>query len=69
VVEVDALTGEARTAGSTFEDHLGKILEPRFLLDVGAEAANIFIPGATVVKLALVKGLELHEKHKAAKPA
>src|SRR5580658_6431143 len=62
VVEVDGLTGDVSTAGSTFEQHLGKILEPKFLLDIGAEAANIFIPGATVAKLAIVKGLELHRK-------
>jgi hypothetical protein len=67
VVEVDGLTGEATAAGSTFEQHLGKILEPKFLLDIGAEAANLFIPGATVAKLAIVKGLELHEKRRAAK--
>jgi hypothetical protein len=64
VVEVDALTGEVSTAGSTFEQHLGKILEPKFLLDIGTEAANIFIPGATVAKLAIVKGIELHDQHK-----
>ena len=46
---------------------LGKIMEPKFLLDIGAEAANLFIPGATVAKLAIVKGLELHGKHRAAK--
>jgi hypothetical protein len=62
VVEVDGLTGEVSTTGSTFEEHLGKILEPRFLLDIGAEAANIFIPGATVAKLAIVKSLELRRK-------
>lgn len=67
VVEFDALTGEVTTAGSTFEQHLGKVLEPKFLLDIGAEAANVFIPGATVVKLAIVKGLELSEKRKGAK--
>jgi hypothetical protein len=67
VVEVDGLTGEASAAGTTFEQHLGKIMEPRFLLDIGAEAANLFIPGATVAKLAIVKGLELHGKHRAAK--
>jgi hypothetical protein len=67
VVEFDGLTGELKTAGSTFEQHLGKVLEPRFLLEIGAEAANIFIPGATVAKIALVKGMELHEKRKAAK--
>jgi len=68
VVEVDALSGEAAVAGTTFEQHLGKIMEPKFLLDIGAEAANLFIPGATVAKLAIVKGLELHGKHRAAKP-
>jgi hypothetical protein len=67
VVEVDGLSGDASVAGTTFEQHLGKIMEPRFLLDIGAEAANLFIPGATVAKLAIVKGLELHGKHKAAK--
>lgn len=69
VVEVDALTGDASVAGTTFEQHLGKIMEPKFLLDIGAEAANLFIPGATVAKLAIVKGLELHGKHKAAQSA
>ncbi|HEY2707777.1 MAG TPA: hypothetical protein VGI95_06965 [Caulobacteraceae bacterium] len=68
VVEVDGLTGDASPAGKTFEDHLGKILEPKFLLDLSAEAANIFIPGATVAKIAIVKGLELHERRKLAKP-
>jgi hypothetical protein len=67
VVEVDGLTAAVSTTGTTFEEHLGKILEPKFLLDIGAEAANIFIPGATVAKLAIVKSLELREKRKAAK--
>ena len=67
VVEVDALTGEANPTGTTFEQHLGKILEPKFLLDISAEAVNLFIPGATVAKIAIVKGLELHGKHQAAK--
>jgi hypothetical protein len=67
VVEVDGLTGEASPTGTTFEQHLGKLLEPRFLLDISAEAANLFIPGATVAKIAIVKGLELHGKHRAAK--
>jgi hypothetical protein len=67
VVEVDGLSGEAIPTGTTFEQHLGKMLEPKFLLDIGVEAANIFIPGATVAKIALVKGLELHGKRRAAK--
>lgn len=67
VVEFDALTGDLSTTGATFEQHLGKVLEPKFLLDIGAEAANIFIPGATVAKLAIVKGLEFTEKRRGAK--
>ncbi|HWA64129.1 MAG TPA: hypothetical protein VG939_22360 [Caulobacteraceae bacterium] len=65
VVEFDALTGEVKTTGSTFEQHLGKILEPKFLLDVGAEAANLFIPGATIAKIVLVKGMEMRERRAA----
>ncbi len=67
VVEFDALTGEVKTAGSTFEQHLGKIMEPKFLLDVGAEAANLFIPGATVAKIVFVKGMEMRERRAAEK--
>lgn len=66
VVEYDALTGEVHTAGSTFEQHMGKIMEPRFLLDVGAEAANLFIPGATIAKIVFVKGLEMRDRKAAA---
>ncbi len=67
VVEFDALTGEVKTAGSTFEQHMGKMMEPKFLLDLGAEAANIFIPGVTVAKIVLVKGMEMAERKAAAK--
>jgi hypothetical protein len=62
VVEVDGLTGEARTGGSTFEKYLGKALDPMFLLDVGAEAINLVVPGATIAKLVLIKGLEMKAK-------
>ena len=64
VVEFDALTGAIKAqGGSTFEQHLGKVLDPAFLLDVSAEAANLFIPGATVAKIVLVKGMEMHRRH------
>ncbi len=61
VVEVDGLTGEAKAGGATFEAYLGKVLEPRFLLDVGAEAANLFLPGATLVKVIVAKGIEMRQ--------
>jgi hypothetical protein len=58
VIEFDALTGEARPGGATFEQYLGKVLEPKFLLDVGVETANIFFPGATLAKLVVQRGVE-----------
>lgn len=62
VVEVDAITGEASTGGSTFEQYVGKALDPLFLLDVGAEAVNLVLPGATLAKMVIVKGMELRAK-------
>lgn len=59
VVEFDAITGETKVGGATFEQYLGKALEPKFLLDVGAETLNFVIPGANLAKLMIVKGLEL----------
>ena len=61
VVEVDGVTGEARAGGATFEAYLGKVLEPRFLLEVGAEAANIFLPGASLVKVLVAKGMDMRQ--------
>lgn len=62
VVEFDALTGEARTGGATFEQYLGQALDPKFLLDVGAEAVNMVIPGVNLAKLVLVKSMEMRAK-------
>jgi hypothetical protein len=59
VVEFDAVTGEVRVGGATFEHFMGKVLEPQFLLDVGAEALNAFLPGANIAKMMFVKGMEL----------
>lgn len=59
VVEFDAVTGEARVGGATFEQYLGKALDPRFLLDVGAETLNFVVPGANLAKLIIVKGMEM----------
>jgi len=59
VVEVDAVTGEARGGGSTFEAYVGKLVDRDFLLDAGAEAANMFIPGVNLAKIIMVKGLKI----------
>jgi hypothetical protein len=62
VVEVDGVTGEVRLGGSTFEAYLGKMLEPKFLVEVGAETLNLFLPGATLVKVLALKGMEMTVK-------
>jgi hypothetical protein len=62
VVEVDGLTGATTTGGSTFETLLGKALDPIFLLDLGAEAVNMVIPGANLAKMVLVKGIEARRR-------
>ena len=59
VVEFDAVTGEVSVGGATFEHFLGKVLEPQFLLDVGAEALNTVVPGANIAMIMIVKGMEL----------
>lgn len=59
VVEVDAVTGETRTGGTTFEAYVGKLVDRDFLLDASVEAANMFIPGANLAKIIVVKGLKL----------
>ncbi|HYE42972.1 MAG TPA: hypothetical protein VEA15_06210 [Caulobacteraceae bacterium] len=65
VIEFDALTGEARPGGATFEQYLGKVLEPKFLLDVGAETIDIFIPGANLAKLVIEKAVQASAARKA----
>lgn len=62
VVEFDAVTGEAKVGGATFENYLGKFIDRDFLLDAGVEAANMFLPGANLAKIVIVKGLKFGAK-------
>ncbi len=58
VIEFDGLTGSTRPDGATFEQYLGKILEPKFLLDVGVEAVNLFVPGTQLVRIVVEHGVK-----------
>ncbi len=58
VIEFDGLTGEARPGGTTFEQYLGKVLEPRFLLDAGVEAVNMFVPGTQLARIVVQHGVQ-----------
>lgn len=68
VIEFDGLTGEIRPDGATFEQYLGKVLEPRFLLDVGVEAVNIFVPGTQLVRIVVEHGAKQLAPQRAAQP-
>ncbi len=63
VMEFDGLTGDIRPDGATFEQYLGKILEPRFLLDVGVEAVNLFVPGTQLVQIVVEQGARQLAQH------
>ena len=57
VMEFDGLTGDIRADGATFEQYLGKALEPKFLLDVGVEAVNLFVPGTQLARIVVEQGV------------
>ena len=53
ILEYDGVTKEMRTSGRMFQQYVGKMLDPDFLFDVGAETVGLFIPGGGLaVKLA-----------------
>lgn len=58
VVEVDGLTREAKPGGATFEQYLGKVLDPRFLLEAGVETVNLFVPGAKLAQILVEGGIK-----------
>jgi hypothetical protein len=62
VVEVDAVLGEAKTQGTTFESYVGKVVDRDLLLDAGLEAANMILPGVTLARIIVTKAAKLNAK-------
>ncbi len=62
VVEVDAVLGEARTSGTTFEGYVGKLVDRELLLDAGLEAANMILPGVTLARIIVNKAAKFNAK-------
>ena len=59
VLEYDALTGQLEAGGKTFQQYMGKILDPEFLFDVGVDTVDLLVPGGGIaVKLAR-KGIDV----------
>lgn len=53
VIEYDALTGKVEAGGKTFQQYMGRFLDPEFLFDLGVDTADLVLPGGGMaVKLA-----------------
>lgn len=68
VVEFDGVTGTVKIGGTTFEQYVDKMIDPRFLIDVGVEAVQIFLPGARIADLVISKTLQAREAKHSGKP-
>ncbi len=65
VLEMDGVTGELQTEGKTFQQYMGKLLDPEFLFDVGVDTIDLLVPGGGLaIKLAR-KGLDVAKKRNA----
>jgi len=62
ILEYDGLTGRLQADGKTFQQYMGKLMDPEFLFDVGADTIDLLLPGGGLaVKLAR-KGIDAARK-------
>ena len=59
IMECDALTGELRAGGKTFQQYLGKVIDAEFLFDVGVDAVDLLVPGGGIAIKVARKGLDV----------
>lgn len=59
IVEYDGLTGQWQAGGKTFQQYMGKILDPDFLFDVGVETVDLFVPGGGLAIKLAKKGIDV----------
>ena len=59
IMECDALTGELRAGGKTFQQYLGKVIDAQFLFDVGVDAVDLLVPGGGIAIKVAKKGLDV----------
>jgi hypothetical protein len=59
VIEYDALTGKLQAGGKTFQQYMGKFLDPEFLFDIGAETVDLLVPGGGLAIKLAKKGIEV----------
>jgi hypothetical protein len=64
IVEYDGLTGKMQTDGKTFQQYMGKWLDPEFLFDVGVETVDLLVPGGGLAIKLAKKGVEMAQSRK-----
>lgn len=64
IMECDALTGELRSGGQTFQQYLGKVIDAEFLFDVGVDAVDLLVPGGGIAIKVAKKGLDVARSRK-----
>ncbi len=62
VLAYDGVTGELEAGSKTFQQYMGKILEPDFLFDVGVETIDLFVPGGGIAIKIAKKGIDVARK-------
>ncbi|MBN1579076.1 MAG: hypothetical protein JXA89_00120 [Anaerolineae bacterium] len=64
IVEYDGVTGQVQTDGKTFQQYVGKIVDPEFLFDVGVETIDLLVPGGGLAIKLAKKGIEVAQGRK-----
>ena len=64
VIEYDAMTGKMQAGGKTFQQYLGKFLDPEFLFDIGTETVDLLVPGGGLAIKLAKKGIEAAQSRK-----
>lgn len=59
ILEYDGVTAEMQGSGRTFQQYVGKMLEPEFLFDVGVETVSMLVPGGGLALKLAKQGIEV----------
>jgi hypothetical protein len=65
IIEYDAMTGKLQAGGKTFQQYVGKFLDPEFLFDIGTETVDLLVPGGGLAIKLVQKGIEAAQSRKA----
>jgi hypothetical protein len=64
VIEYDGMTGKVQTDGKTFQQYVGKFLDPEFLFDISVETVDLLVPGGGLAIKLAKKGIELAQNRR-----